>query len=151
MKHPMPGKLIASVLLVLFAATAGCNDDDEKQCTLIGCENGINLNFEDADGKPITTFKGTITLADKKISVECKPGTDTHGPEYSCNQNQVFLRAIDAEEFDVYIYETSDPNFGFSDPVTVKYEPLYPNGKECGEVCKQASKTLVMAPIGIVD
>ncbi len=143
-----------SILFVLFtvAATAvGCGDNDNKACTLIGCENGINLKFEDADGKAINTFKGSITLANKVVEIDCGTAPDGHGPDYSCNQNQVFLRATEAEDFSVDIRATNDPNFGITGPVKVKFEPLYPNGEECGEVCKQATKTLVMAPIAIAD
>ncbi len=138
----MSRKSVLPLLFVLFAATTvGCSDDNEKQCTLIGCENGINLNIEDADGKPVNAFKGKITLADKVVEIDCGTAANGHGPEYSCNQNQVFLRATDATEFSVDIYSVADPTFGYIGDLKVTYEPLYPNGEECGEVCKQATKT----------
>lgn len=134
-------KPVFNFFVILFATLAAGCGEDSKNCTLIGCEDGINLVFEDADGKPVGVFSGDVTVGDKVISIDCGPNA-SDGGGYSCYQNRLFLRGATAEMISLNIRASGD--LAFIGSVNIAFETQYPNGEDCPGVCQQATENLVM-------
>lgn len=133
----------AIALIMLIALSfSGCSDSEE--CTLIGCENGVVLTFEGADGRAITAFKGSVTAGAQVTTVECGPGAEVPSTNYLCHQNELFLRVSNLEEVALNIHATDSDNLAFIGAVGLNFEPQYPNGEACAAACERAEATVVM-------
>lgn len=130
-------------LLVLIALIfSGCGDTQE--CTLIGCDSGVVLSFEDADGRPITSFKGSVTAGSQVTAIECGPGAEAPSTNYLCRQNELFLRVGPLDEVSLNIQATDADNLAYIGAVGVAFEPQYPNGEACAAACERAHAVVVM-------
>src|SRR5690554_2217878 len=136
--------LTALVLLLGLLILPGCGDSDD--CTLIGCESGAVLEFEDANGQPINAFKGTITADGEVYTVECGEGAQLPTTDYLCRQNELFLRINSVREIALNIRATDNAELAYIGGLAVEFAPQYPNGEECGAACERAEKTVVLEP-----
>lgn len=107
---------------------ASCNPLTQS-CTLIGCHNGLQVNFSSA---PTGAYRveawSELRIAPQVI--ECAAG-QTCGP--------VFF--VDFAGEDVTVRVTAGGEVRTQTFEDVEYEPQYPNGRDCGAVCEQASVT----------
>lgn len=108
---------------------ASCNPLTQA-CTLIGCENGLNVRFNTAPAGPYTV-EAWSELRIAPHVFECAAG-QTCGP--------VFFRAFQGH--DVTVRVTTAAGTRTQSFTGVDYEPQYPNGRDCGAVCEQATVTV---------
>lgn len=120
----------------------GCSDTGD--CTLIGCETGVELSFEDASGQPIDAFVGSISANGEEIPIECGPDAEAPTSTYLCRQNALFLQRSDLSEVGLNIHATDHPELAYIGSVALTFEPRYPNGEACGAACERAEATVVM-------
>lgn len=114
--------------LYLFAAAtlAGCNP--VITCTLIGCHNGLVVQF---DRMPTQPFRVEAIVPNDPAQhvVECDANRCPHVLFPDLLPEQVTIRVTTAAG-------TRTQEF------RPKYENLYPNGRRCGPACRQATVTV---------
>jgi hypothetical protein len=108
---------------------ASCNPLTQS-CTLIGCHNGLQVNFSSA----LTGAYKVEAWSELRIApqvIECAAG-QTCAPVFFVDfaGEDVTVRVTTGGEVHTQAFENVD------------YEPQYPNGRNCGAVCEQASVTV---------
>lgn len=108
------------------ALTAGCTPFGA--CTLIGCDNGLSVEFNRA---PEGAFRLEATVpGDPTVhAIDCASAS-TCMPMFSgLVAEQVTIRLITQQGT---VTQQFQP----------EYDTLYPNGRRCGPACEQATVTL---------
>lgn len=97
-------------------------------CTLIGCDNGLSVQLS---GTPAGAYR-VEAIADgaDPVALECGAG-QTCPP--------VFFPGLQAAHVTIRVTTSAGTR---SQAFTPDYRDLYPNGRDCGAVCKQATVTV---------
>ena len=116
-----------TALYAFAAATlAGCNPIGA--CTLIGCFDGLNVQF---DRQPTGAYRVEAIVPGDATPhvVECASGTC--GP--------VMFEGLMPERVTIRVTTAAGTR---SQEFTPKYEAQYPNGRRCGAACRNATVTM---------
>lgn len=118
--------VVHATALVLLAS---CNPITNA-CTLIGCQNGLAVKL---DGTPA----GAVRV---EAWSELQPAPQV----FECGAGQTCPSAFfaDFEGSDVVVRVTTAAGVRTQAFNDVEYESVYPNGRRCGEACKQATVTV---------
>lgn len=114
----------SAALLRAFAVVllSGCSP--VLTCTLIGCDNGLSVEFS---SPPAGAYRVEAVVAGAAPAVvECGAG-QTCPP--------MFFPGVEAERVTIRVTTAAGTR---SQEFTPRYEDLYPNGRDCGAVCQQA-------------
>lgn len=108
------------------ALTAGCTPT--IACTLIGCSNGLSVEFNRA---PEGAFRLEATVPNDPTvhAIDCASASTCMLMFPELVAEQVTIRLITQQGT---ITQQFQP----------EYETLYPNGRRCGPACEQATVTL---------
>jgi hypothetical protein len=117
--------LIHATAAVLLAS---CNPFTGA-CTLIGCENGLSVQFAVA-----------LTGA---YRVEAWSELRTMPQVFECGAGEVCPSVFfpDFQGHDVVVRVTTAAGTRMQEFPRVEYDAQYPNGRDCGAVCEQATVT----------
>ena len=107
---------------------AGCNTISTA-CTLIGCDDGLAVQFTTAPSGAYRVEAITAGAATPAV-FECGAG-ETCPP--------VFFPDLEAERVTIRVTTSAGT---VSREFTPEYEDLYPNGRRCGAACRQATVTI---------
>lgn len=117
----------------LFSATAAllASCSPFGACTLIGCETGLFVQFNQA---PAGAFRIEATVPNNPnvLAIDCAQASNCHLLFRDLIAEQVTLRVITQQGT---VTQQFQP----------RYETLYPNGRECGPACRQATVTFQIA------
>ena len=112
-----------------IALLAGCNSTSAA-CTLIGCTDGLSVQFSRS---PAGAYRveawSELRIAPQVL--ECGAG-QTCPP--------IFFPDFQGENVNVRV--TTDAGVHVQEFTGVEYRDLYPNGRHCGAVCRQAIVTV---------
>lgn len=138
-------------VLLPFVLLAGC--EVAKMCTEIGCISTVAITVT-ADGAPVSTFSGTITVGATTYDVSCADGATAGGsPEVSCGADGLVTVTVAEDDGGGVVSWNlvgSDPadtgGFGFdgSDSTTPEWSSSQPNGEGCPPTCWSASMEIAL-------
>ena len=120
----LPIVLLAGLVITSCASNTG----PERACTLIGCDNGVEVQVVHSLGQP---FSVTVrnTLGDPMYSFICQPGQPC----------RAFIAGQTPQDVRVTV---NAPQGEVSKTFKPEYKISKPNGPDCPPDCKQA--TIVM-------
>lgn len=117
---------IRSLLLSASAAlVAGCSPF--ISCTLMGCENGLIVRFDRTPTGPFRIEAIVANQAQPQV-IDCADAANCH----------LIFRDLLAEQVTLRVTAQGATSTQSFQP---RYEALYPNGRECGPSCRQATVT----------
>ena len=127
----MPIRMV--VLLISALALCRCGE-----CTLIGCLDGVIVRPVDADGERLMTYTATLTIGQRSTTFRCPTESGVALPPGTpfCSAGEVFVEA--APTVDEGHLQIDAAEGRFDAPVDLDFEPQFPNGRSCGQVCSQA-------------
>lgn len=112
-----------------FVLLAGCNSITQA-CTLMACQDGLEVKLS---GTPAGAY-----------TVEASSEFRVLHKTYECAAGQtcppIFFEGFDGE--DVTVRVTTAAGVRTQTFENVKFERRYPNGRDCGGTCRQASVTV---------
>lgn len=116
-------KVILPALVLLGACAA-----QQKECTLIGCADGLSINFK---GQMPAAFNLKLKASgESDLNIDCPGGTS----RFICLPESVFINQYTPEQVEL-TYTAGDKT------VTQSFKPTYtqaqPNGPSCGPNCRQ--------------
>lgn len=121
-------KLLTALCVVLVLGCSSTEEEPQVICTLIGCENGLNVQVNSSLTQSFT------------VTVRAGSGEQLHS--FTCNPGQTcqaFVAGQTPDEVTVTLATAQGP-------VSKTFQPEYrlnrPNGPDCPPECKQA--TIVM-------
>jgi hypothetical protein len=112
------------VVLALSAVAAGCNPFAPRNCTLIGCQTGLQIHLIDA---PEELYTVTVTAGDRTESYTCTVAARCPLP--------FFVDFTPSEVTVVYESDSARVERTF----TPEYRRLRPNGDDCPPDCWTAT------------
>ncbi|HEX2206901.1 MAG TPA: hypothetical protein VHG93_04410 [Longimicrobium sp.] len=114
-------------LLLSAAAALLASCSPYGACTLIGCENGLFVRFNQS---PAGAFRIEASVAgnDAVEVIECADASSCHLLFRDLIADQVTLRVVTQQGT-------------FTQQFEPEYENLYPNGRRCGPACRQGTVT----------
>jgi hypothetical protein len=127
-------------LLVLSSAVfaiASCAPGASTECTMIGCDDGWNVEL--IGGTLPATYTVQVRVDGQIVAaVECSPTNP-------CART-MFLPGVTAEQAEL---EISGADLNLQWEVTPTYQTVQPNGANCPPICRQASvQVQLSAPPG---
>ncbi len=129
--------VLASFPLLL----SGCVQDG-ADCSLIGCSDGISLQFVDEAGGVLTRYSGVAEFADGQVAFECQEGSGGSS-EFTClTGGWVMLYRTDSR-FSVGAI-ASGASLAYAGEVDAVYDEVFPNGPSCEPMCLQGELVLIM-------
>lgn len=143
-----------SVLAIGFLASTlltGCLEQDVS-CTLIGCMDQLEVRLKPAAGSlPTGVYSVLVKSSDFEKTFSCGIGTaseqcstqSTHQEEMFFVDNALVLM-LQRQPASVTITTSRDGTKIDEATLTPKYDPVYPNGVECGAVCEQGKAEVVL-------
>lgn len=115
-----------ALALLSLVGLGGCG------CTLVGCANALRVQFTTAPSAPFSVELLSLAATEPAIDrVDC-PQVN------SCNRDVYFYSASVTQATVRVITSAGARDSKFTD---IRYTKSYPNGKECGPTCLNASVT----------
>lgn len=116
-----------ATLLNATAAVLLSNCSPIAGCTLIGCDGGLSVRLSST---PTGAFRvEALTEGAAPAVIEC-------GSAAACAP--LFFPGVDAEHVTIRVTTAAGTR---AQQFTPDYDDLYPNGRDCGPACKQATVT----------
>jgi hypothetical protein len=130
MHMPLQCRLLAvgarALALLSLVGLGGCG------CTLVGCANALRVQFTTAPSAPFSVELLSLSATEPAVDrVDC-PQVN------SCNTDVYFYGASVSQATIRVITTAGARDSKFAD---IRYTKSYPNGKECGPTCLNASVT----------
>ena len=145
-------------LLGLLGLLAGCGDKVDVSCTDIGCQDGLQVDFE-----PVLETAGDyeVEIVVDGVSTRCLASLplDAEAPS-SCDEEGVYLTtsgsALSEDQHEITgVYLTAGPDtvsIGVlrdeaevgGDTLSPTYTVVQPNGPECEPTCRSASASVTI-------
>ncbi|HEU4561161.1 MAG TPA: hypothetical protein VFS20_25135 [Longimicrobium sp.] len=121
-------RLPSATALVSLLLLGSCNVLPTT-CTLIGCTDGVNVTFNRQAAAPFRVE--ALVPGSEPVVFDCPTAN-------SCTGSSAFL-AVVADEMTIRV---TTPSGTVTQQVRPQYKAMYPNGRDCGAVCKQAEVTI---------
>ena len=127
--------------------------EGEVACTAIGCINQLEVSIHPASGTLRSgAYSVTVKSSDFEKTYSCGVGTSTEPcptMESPFNDGIVFVRnslLLKIHQVPRSVTITTSRNGKQIDETTLTpaYEPLFPNGVECGAACEQGKAEVVL-------
>ncbi len=155
-------KTLPFLILPLMAATlaSACSSgagSGPRECTLIGCVNGLSVDFS-TPLRERGAYRITIELDGRQVTCEATLPFASCGADGGCSSSEVMLMrsgcALPAEAHELSgvrvmstpaaarIVVERDGNAVAEKELAPTYAQSMPNGEGCGPVCEQASASL---------
>ena len=117
---------LALCLILWLAACAG-NQEPQRACTLIGCNDGLNVTVNSA--------------LQQNISVTVKSGAQTLHT-FTCSPGQPCVAFLDNQTPSNITVQVTTSAGTISRDYTPEYKVSRPNGPGCDPECRQATVTV---------
>ena len=117
---------LALCLILWLAACAG-NQEPQRACTLIGCNDGLNVTVNSA--------------LQQNISVTVKSGAQTLHT-FTCSPGQPCVSFLDNQTPSNITVQVTTSAGTISRDYTPEYKVSRPNGPGCDPECRQATVTV---------
>ncbi len=136
------------VSLALFGCTEEMREPDAIEltevaeidafCTFRGCLDGVRIDLTGPAASE--SFTGAIDFGDsERVEIAC-PGTPARGFDYACDGASVMV-FMPSSVLAARLSIATDRG-AMQDDIKLTFEPVYPNGPECGAACEQARATV---------
>lgn len=123
---------VLSLLFLLLSCTSSL--PERQECTLIGCEDGLNLRLEPMPER----FTLSLTASDGEHRTLSCPSENLQ--EAICFPEQVFIPRFTPSSLKLQLRFGNDQLKEAE--LTPEYSTQYPNGQSCEPACRQGTLTL---------
>ncbi len=124
---------------LLLTSAFGCGSEEE--CTEMGCDDELRIQFVDEFSDPLHEFHGELSFDGEVLEFDCSTG-EAAGEGYRCDESVLIVEAAPTQAE----LMAASGLLGASTTVEPQYDELQPNGPECGPTCYQGEVEVMVEP-----